>query len=77
MADPTIRLCKDCRRAALVEQQAEMVWECSHPSARWLPDPDYVTGKPREPTQLSCRLARQGWEPQHCGREGKHWEARR
>jgi hypothetical protein len=77
MADPIIRLCKDCRHAALVEQPAEgMVWTCSHSSASFLPDPDYVTGKPRQAIQLPCRLARQGWEPRYCGPEGKYWEAR-
>jgi hypothetical protein len=71
-----VLLCKDCRHAALVEQQDGMVWECSHPSACWRLDPDYVTGKPQHVFQLPCRLARHGWEPRHCGPDGKYWEAR-
>jgi hypothetical protein len=65
------------RYAALAEEPGgDMVWRCQHRSSRWLPDPDYVTGKSQAPVQLRCKLARQGWEQRHCGPEGRYGEAR-
>jgi hypothetical protein len=70
-----MKLCKDCRWAALDEDEVkQMAWHCSHPSARFTPDPDYVTGKPVNSVQLSCKWVR--WDEDRCGAQGKHWEPR-
>src|SRR6516165_5412760 len=45
-APAAMKLCKDCGFAALVEDDKEKFhWRCEHPTARFKPDPDYVTGK--------------------------------
>ena len=76
-ASPHVKLCKDCRWAGLEDRGGgAMTWICSHRSARFVPDPDYVTGKPVEVVQLSCRDVRRGWRPSDCGPQGRHWEAR-
>jgi hypothetical protein len=51
------RLCKDCRWAALEEDESGMVYRCTHPCSMFLPSPDYVTGKPVKPRQLRCSEA--------------------
>jgi hypothetical protein len=45
------RLCKDCRWAALEEKETGMVWRCAYPRSKFVPPPDYVTGKPVKPRQ--------------------------
>jgi len=69
-----IKLCKDCRWAALEEQDGAMTWLCTHRSGRFRPLPDYVTGKPVEVVQLPCKWARS--DSERCGQEGKYWEPR-
>ena len=50
-----MKLCKDCRFAALVEDdKGKFHWRCEHPTARFKPDPDYVTGS----SSISCPA---GW----------------
>jgi len=76
-----IRLCKDCRFAELVEideppAPPAMVWRCAHPSSKFTPGPDYVTGKPVTPYQLRCRDARYFDHAGRCGPQGRHWEQR-
>jgi hypothetical protein len=67
------RLCKDCRWAALEEKEAGMVWLCTHPRSKFVPPPDYVTGKPVKQRQLSCYESRNLGD---CGPQGRYWEAR-
>jgi hypothetical protein len=69
----TSRLCKDCRWAALEENESGMVWRCTHPRSKFIPPPDYVTGKTVKPRQLSCYEARNFGD---CGPQGGYWEAR-
>jgi hypothetical protein len=75
-----MRLCIDCRFSALEETGDKMVWRCIHTAARYTPAPDYVTGKPVEPHQLSCRdmrlLSGSAGGATACEPEGKYWEAR-
>jgi hypothetical protein len=77
------RPCKDCRWAALEEWAApeekesdEMVWRCTHPRSKFVPLPDYVTGKPVKPRQLSCYEARWFDDGHTCAPPGRYWEAR-
>ena len=53
-----IRLCKDCRWAALEESDSGMVWRCTHPRSRFVLPPNYVSRKPVKPYQLKCYGAR-------------------
>jgi hypothetical protein len=53
-----VRLCDDCRWAALEGTGSGMVWRCTHSRAKFTPPPDYVTGKPVKPYQLKCYNAR-------------------
>jgi hypothetical protein len=69
----TIQLCKDCRWAALEENESGMVWRCTHPCSKFVPPPDYVTGKTVKPRQLTCYQARNFGD---CGPQGRYWEAR-
>ena len=70
-----MKLCKDCRFSALVEDdKGKFHWRCEHPTARFKPDPDYVTGKVVVEYQLPCRLAR--WDDTRCGRDARYWEQR-
>jgi hypothetical protein len=71
-----MKLCKDCRFAALVEDgKGKFYWRCEHSTARFEPDPDYVTGREVVAYQLPCRLAR--WDdPRLCGPEARYWEER-
>ena len=70
------RLCKDCRWASLEENESGMVWRCTHPSSRFVPPPDYVTGKPVKPHQLRCYDTRYFDDGYRCGPQGRYWEAR-
>ena len=72
----TIRLCKDCRWAALEGNETEMAWRCTHPSSKFVPQPDYVTGKPVKPHQLKCYDARYFDDGRTCGPQGQYWETR-
>jgi hypothetical protein len=79
LGDPmmsTIRLCKDCRWAALEENESGMVWRCTHPRSIFVPPPDYVTGKPVVQRQLRCYDARYFEDGHACGPHGRYWEAR-
>ena len=70
-----LKLCKDCRHAALVEDDdGKWHWRCGHRTARFTPDPDYVTGREVVAYQLPCRLAR--WDEVRCGRDARYWEQR-
>ena len=70
-----MKLCKDCRLSALVEDdKGKFYWRCERRTARFKPDPDYVTGKIVVEYQLPCRLAR--WDDMRCGREARYWEQR-
>jgi hypothetical protein len=74
-----MKLCKDCRFAALVEDEDDrkLYWRCEHRSSRFGLGPDYVTGKPTTPQQISCKWARMSdWGEGRCGPEGRYWEAR-
>jgi hypothetical protein len=71
----TVRLCKDCRFAALEEKESGMTWRCTHPSSKFVPSPDYVTGKPVTPRQLRCSEARY-FDYDRCGPQGRYWETR-
>ena len=64
----TIQLCKDCRWAALEEAESGMVWRCTHTRSKFVPPPDYVTGKPVKARQLSCYEARNFDD---CGPQGR------
>jgi hypothetical protein len=70
------RLCKDCRWAALEEDESGMVYRCTQPRSMFLPSPDYVTGKPVEPRQLRCSDARYFDDGHTCGPQGRYWEMR-
>jgi hypothetical protein len=70
------RLCKDCRWAALEENKSGLVWRCTHPSSKFVPPPDYVTGKPVMPRQLRCSEARYFDDGSTCGPQARYWEAR-
>jgi hypothetical protein len=72
----TIRLCKDCRWAALEEEKSEMVWRCTHQRSKFVPSPDYATGRPVKPRQLRCGEARFFDDGHTCGPQGRYWEAR-
>jgi hypothetical protein len=75
MTDPAPtrpRLCIDCRFARLDDE----LWTCMHPTSRFQPPPDLVTGEPVEAYQLRCRDARIGLHREECGEAGKYWEAR-
>jgi hypothetical protein len=63
----TVRLCKDCRWAALEENESGMVWRCTHQCSKFVPPPDYVTGKPVTPRQLRCYDARYFDDGSSCG----------
>ena len=66
--ETSVKLRKDCRFAALVEDdKGKFYWRCDHRTARFKPDPDYVTGKAVVEYQLPCRLAR--WDETRCGPE--------
>jgi hypothetical protein len=69
------RLCKDCRWAALEESEAGTMWRCTHLRSKFVPPPDYVTGKPVKPRQLSCYEARY-FDGYACGPQGRYWEVR-
>jgi hypothetical protein len=64
------RLCKDCRWAALEENEPGMVWRCTHASSKFVPPPDYVAGKPVTPYQLRCYDARYFDDGYRCGPQG-------
>jgi hypothetical protein len=72
----TVRLCKECRWAALEEQESGMVWLCTHSSSKFVPSPDYVTGKPVTPRQLRCSEARYFDDGHTCSPQGRYWEVR-
>jgi hypothetical protein len=72
-ASTMTRLCKDCRWAALEETESGMVWRCTHTRSKFVPSPDYVTGKPVKVRQMSCYEARNFGD---CGPQGGYWEAR-
>jgi hypothetical protein len=72
----TLRLCKDCRWAALEENESGMVWRCTHRCSKFMPPPDYVTGKPVKTRQLSCYEARRFDDASNCGPQGRYWETR-
>jgi hypothetical protein len=75
-ASMVTRLCKDCRWAALEENEAGMVWRCTHQRSKFVPPPDYVTGKPVKPHQLKCHDARYFDDCYSCGPQGRYWEPR-
>jgi hypothetical protein len=77
----TVRMCRECRWAALEEWAAlagkefdETAWRCTHPRSKFVLPPNYVTGSPVKPVQLRCYLAR-GFSD-FCGPQGQYWEAR-
>jgi hypothetical protein len=47
-----------------------MVWRCTHPRSKFVPPPDYVTGKPVTPRQLRCYDARFFDDGSTCGPQG-------
>jgi hypothetical protein len=69
------RLCKDCRSAALEGYEDRMVWLCTHSRSKFVPSPDYVTGKLVTPRQLRCSEARYFDDGYTCGPQGRYWEA--
>ena len=68
------KLCIDCRRAELHEPGRG--WVCAHPTSRFRPPPNYVTGVDDPPYQLRCSDARLTDAEGRCGRQGQHWEHR-
>jgi hypothetical protein len=74
---PEMNLCRDCRWAKgleglVTEQPYDYV--CQHSTSVRMSLPDYVLGRPQEPRQLQCRIARD--DPARCGPEGRYWEAK-
>jgi hypothetical protein len=69
----TIRLCKDCRWAALEKHQDGTVWLCTHPLSKFVPPPDHVTGRSVKPRQLNCAEARLFPDGHTCGPQGQYW----
>jgi len=53
-----------------------MVWICTHPSSKFVPEPDYVTGKPVKPYQLKRYDARSLDDDYRCAPQGRYREAR-
>jgi hypothetical protein len=48
---------------------------CIHHRSKFVPQPDYVTGKPVKPRELTCYKARLLDDGYTCGPQGPYWEA--
>jgi hypothetical protein len=69
------RLCKDCRWAALEENEIRDRVVLYSPSSKFVPPPDYVTGKAVKSYQLRCYDAGYFDDGHTCGPQGRYWEA--
>jgi hypothetical protein len=84
-------LCRDCRwcRPAWPYLVNPLLWfvpliwrelwsaaKCRHPTSRFRPTRDFVTGRREQPRSMSCNTARSYSAGEYCGNQARYWEAR-